>query len=141
MKICIYWSDSNSGIYYIYIYLNKNWNIYWSEQSFTGLGTEDQCSLWGLIIQLNLPTSIKQSPVLKVTFFLSCHRNFHMNWTSFKRSSVLKDHFSFALWPVYPWTEWCFSELQQHYKYPTKCLVQSESHRHFIEMYLGLVMI
>ena len=26
-------------------------------------------------------------------FFLSCHRKFHMNWTSFKRSPVLKEHF------------------------------------------------
>ena len=34
-------------------------------------------------------TSIKQSPVLKVTFFFSCHRTFHVNWTSFKRSPVL----------------------------------------------------
>jgi hypothetical protein len=25
---------------------------------------------------------------LLVTFFLSCHRKFHMNWTSFKRSPV-----------------------------------------------------
>jgi len=31
-----------------YIVLNKNWNIYWSEQSFTGLGPEDQCSSWWL---------------------------------------------------------------------------------------------
>jgi hypothetical protein len=28
--------------------LNKNWIIYWSEQSFTGLGPEDRCSSWGL---------------------------------------------------------------------------------------------
>ena len=27
---------------------------------------------------------------------LSCHRKFHMNWTSFKRSPVLKDHISFV---------------------------------------------
>jgi hypothetical protein len=32
--------------------------------------------------------SIKQSPVLKGHFFLSCHRKFHMNWTSFKRSPI-----------------------------------------------------
>ena len=37
MKIWIYWSESNSWIYF-YIVLNKNWKIYWSEQSFTGLG-------------------------------------------------------------------------------------------------------
>ena len=34
-------------------------------------------------------TSIKQSSVLKGHFFLYCHRKFHMNWISFKRSSVL----------------------------------------------------
>ena len=34
-------------------------------------------------------TSIKQSPVLKGTLFLSCHITFHMNWTSFNRSPVL----------------------------------------------------
>jgi hypothetical protein len=29
------------------------------------------------------------------TFFLSCHRKFHMNLTSFKRTPVLNDHFIF----------------------------------------------
>jgi hypothetical protein len=41
---------------------------------------------------------------LKVSFFLSGHRKFHMNWTSFKRSPVLKDpdHFFFwcQMWPL-----------------------------------------
>jgi hypothetical protein len=32
----------------LYIYLNKSWKIYWSEQSFTGLRSEEQCSSWGL---------------------------------------------------------------------------------------------
>jgi hypothetical protein len=36
MKIWIYWSESNSWIYF-YIVLNKNWKIYWSEQSLTDL--------------------------------------------------------------------------------------------------------
>ena len=31
----------------------------------------------------------------KVTDSLSHHRQFHKNWTSFKRSPVLKDHFFF----------------------------------------------
>ena len=32
--------------------------------------------------------------------FLSCHIKFHMNWTSFRRSPVLKDHFfSPQRWP------------------------------------------
>jgi hypothetical protein len=35
--IWIYWSDSNSWIYF-YIVLNKDWKIYWSKQSLTGLG-------------------------------------------------------------------------------------------------------
>jgi hypothetical protein len=47
MKIWIYWSELNSWINF-YIVLNKNWKIYWSEQSFTGLGPEDWCSLWWL---------------------------------------------------------------------------------------------
>ena len=46
MKILIYWSNSKSWIYFIY--RNKNWKIYWFEQSFTDLGQEGRCSLWGL---------------------------------------------------------------------------------------------
>ena len=46
MKIWIYWSESNSWIYFC-IVLNKNWKIYWSEQSFTVLGPEDRWSSWG----------------------------------------------------------------------------------------------
>jgi hypothetical protein len=34
----------------LYIYLNKNWNIYWSKQSFTVLELEDQCSSWRLMV-------------------------------------------------------------------------------------------
>ena len=37
MKIWIYWSKSNSWIYF-YMVLNKNWKIDWSKQSFTGIG-------------------------------------------------------------------------------------------------------
>jgi hypothetical protein len=30
----------------LYIYLNKNWKIYWSEHSFTGVGPKDwQCTI------------------------------------------------------------------------------------------------
>ena len=43
MKIWIYWSESNSCIYF-YIVLNKNRKSYWFEQSFTGFGPEDRCS-------------------------------------------------------------------------------------------------
>jgi hypothetical protein len=48
MKICNYWSESNSLIYF-YIVLNKNWKMYRSEHSFTGLGPKDRCSSWGLV--------------------------------------------------------------------------------------------
>jgi hypothetical protein len=47
------------------------------------------------VVQSNLPM---RSPLLsshmywKVTFYLSCHKTFYMNWTSFKRAPVLKDH-------------------------------------------------
>ena len=47
MKIWSHWSESNSWIYF-YIILNKNWNIYWSKQSFTGLIPKDRCSSRGL---------------------------------------------------------------------------------------------
>jgi hypothetical protein len=33
---------------YTYVVLNKDFKIYWSEQSFTGLVQEDLCSSWGL---------------------------------------------------------------------------------------------
>ena len=41
-------------------------------------------------------SSVKQSPVIKCHYFLSCHIIFHMNWTSFKMSSVLIGHFFFV---------------------------------------------
>ena len=33
---------------FIYRSSQINWKIYWSEQSFTGLGPENWCSSWGL---------------------------------------------------------------------------------------------
>ena len=42
MKISIYWSKSNSSIYF-HLVLKKT-EIYWSEQSLTGLGLEDRFS-------------------------------------------------------------------------------------------------
>ena len=57
-----YWScfpqNENMNIlvassFWIYFHIcssKKKWNIYWSKQSFTGLGTEDQYSSWGLIL-------------------------------------------------------------------------------------------
>jgi hypothetical protein len=44
IKIWIYWSDSNSCIHF-YIVLNKNWKIYWSEKSFTGLELQEKLVL------------------------------------------------------------------------------------------------
>ena len=48
IKIWIYWFKSNSWIYF-YIVLDKNWKMWWSEQSLTGLGQEDRCSSLGLV--------------------------------------------------------------------------------------------
>jgi hypothetical protein len=44
----------------------------------------------------HVDTSIKQSPVLKVTFFLSCHRKFHMNLTSLRGHLSYKATFSLS---------------------------------------------
>jgi hypothetical protein len=43
MKIWIYRTESILGFIF-YIFLNKYSKIYWSEESFTGLGPEDPCS-------------------------------------------------------------------------------------------------
>jgi hypothetical protein len=48
--IWIYWSESNSLKLFYKYNLNKNWNIYWSKQSFTVLELEDQCSSWRLMM-------------------------------------------------------------------------------------------
>ena len=53
MKSWIYWSESNSRINFN-IFLNKNWKIYWSKQSFTDLGPEDRFWSWGLFSVYNL---------------------------------------------------------------------------------------
>jgi hypothetical protein len=37
--------------YIFYIYLNKNWKIYLSEQSFTRLNPEYRCSLWWTVLK------------------------------------------------------------------------------------------
>ena len=41
IKIWIYWSESNSLIYFIYMYIYINWKMYWSERNFTGLRPEE----------------------------------------------------------------------------------------------------
>ena len=35
---------------FLYVSKKTNWKIYWSEQSFTGLKAEDQCSSWRLVL-------------------------------------------------------------------------------------------
>ena len=62
MKIWIYCPESNFWIY-IYIVLNKNWKIYRSEQSFTGLEPEDRCSSCGLSMKRTF-TNIKYSQTI-----------------------------------------------------------------------------
>ena len=47
-EIWIYWSESNSWIYF-YAVLNKSWFFF-----FTGLGSEDGCSSWGLNVKNQL---------------------------------------------------------------------------------------
>ena len=39
---------------------------------------------------------LSSCPYLKITFFFSYRKKFHMNWTSFKRSPVLKKHVFFV---------------------------------------------
>jgi len=39
---------------FLYSSLKKTWKVYWSEQSFTGLGLDERCSLWGLLVILML---------------------------------------------------------------------------------------
>jgi hypothetical protein len=55
-------------------------------------------------VRSNLPmrsTLLGSRLYLKVTFFLSNHWTFHRNWTPFKRSPFLKDHFSLSQrWPL-----------------------------------------
>ena len=51
-------SDGNSSHDLKARWANKNWQIYWSEKSFTGLGTEDRCSSWGLVTDCLLISKI-----------------------------------------------------------------------------------
>ena len=57
MKIWIYWSRSNSGIYF-YIVLNKNLKTYWSEQSFAGLRPEVRTGLFHDVYQRGISRNI-----------------------------------------------------------------------------------
>ena len=59
MEISIYWSESNSWIYY-YIILNQKVKIDWSVQRFPSVGLENRCSLWGLLlISPTFPVAVK----------------------------------------------------------------------------------
>ena len=75
MKIWIYWSESKFWIYF-YIILNKNWKMYCSEQSFTGVGPEYQGSLWRLPFRSGY----------KIVPFFSARKDFRftllLNWHS-----------------------------------------------------------
>jgi hypothetical protein len=42
--------------------LHKNWKIYWSEQGFTGLGIENQCSSWRLNIHCRQRAPVENVP-------------------------------------------------------------------------------
>ena len=61
--------------------------------------------IWLYSIQSNLPIwspLLSSHLYLKVTLFLSCHRKYYMNLTSFKRSHVLQDNFYLSQrWPLY----------------------------------------
>jgi hypothetical protein len=51
--------------------------------------------IWLFFIQIDNRTwkikDLKRSSALKGHLFFSCHRKFHMNWTSINRSPVLKE--------------------------------------------------
>ena len=68
MKIWTYWSRSNFWIYF-YIFLNKNWKIYWSVQRCICLGLEDRCLLWRLGYKTN-----KKQCFLKNIYWRTDHR-------------------------------------------------------------------
>jgi hypothetical protein len=55
---------------FIFIYLNKNWKIYWFEQSFTGLGPDDWCSSQRLLEDLK--KSSKDILVTLTSYFKYC---------------------------------------------------------------------
>jgi hypothetical protein len=61
MKIWMYWSESNSWSYF-YIVRNKNWKIYWFKRNFSGLGSENRCSSWGLWQEKLLQNSLLTEP-------------------------------------------------------------------------------
>ena len=68
MNIWIYWIDLN-------IVLNKSWKIYWSKQSFTGLGPEDRSSLLGL----HSTTCMLFQGTVSIFLMLSCGPVLFMN--------------------------------------------------------------
>jgi len=70
---------------YIHVVLNKNWKIYWSKQSFTGLGPEDRCSSWGLWRvdrKENLPFCRDVQCFYSFTKFMKEVFNEHESWQS-----------------------------------------------------------
>ena len=98
------WSKSKSWIYF-YIGLNKNFKIYWSEQGFIGIVSEDQCSLWGLgeFLRINVMLFyhlFKKNHILmiiaKFMFSISSQKS--------KMSTIDRDFFNTMYTPVHLYT-------------------------------------
>ena len=97
--IFLWWIISNFDFFlHIMIFSTTYWILFCIEMDLISLYLPNIYSIYNqnTIKPARVVTSIKQSTVLKVTFVLSCRSQFHMNWTSFKRSPVLKDHFFFV---------------------------------------------
>ena len=56
---------------FLYSSLNKNWKIYWSKWSFTGLGLEYRCSSWGLLIMFEINMTWFSYRAIHLTHFLA----------------------------------------------------------------------
>ena len=59
------------------IYLNKNWKIYWYNQSFTGLGPENRCSSRGLSLVHGVDCWLVWNwrPIFDIDI-----KKFHLHW-------------------------------------------------------------
>ena len=70
------------NLFFIYnVVLNKNWKIYWSEQSFTGLGLKDWCLSWGRKIKyLHCKIIILLVKRIPSNGKYICCRNVSMSW-------------------------------------------------------------
>ena len=81
---------------------NINQNNAWQNESDTWWFYTSICFIiYGLGTTLHFQTCpcghlYSAVTYFKRYFFFTCHRKFHMNWTSFKRSPVVKDHIFFV---------------------------------------------